>query len=191
MLAYVKEFTNTSVGRRYPVILVLRQGDGMFRRLVPLAMLAGVVSLALVGCGGGDEASPTPTQRSSPTTVPTASVSTPTSTPTSITTEPTTIPENGITVNVTNRDLAGSGEYRFDPAEFTFNVGDTVTFINIAQTELHSFTVDDLGIDMDIDGATTPGKQESITFTFDKPGEYSLICIYHEGNGMVGTITVK
>ena len=99
--------------------------------------------------------------------------------------------DNITVVTVVNRDLGGSGAYAYKPNEFSFKVGDKATFINIAETELHSFTIDALGIDVDIDGATTPGKQESVTITFDKPGVYALVCIYHEGNGMSGTITVE
>ena len=94
-------------------------------------------------------------------------------------------------VTILNTDPAGSGAYAYEPSELSFKVGDTVTFVNIAETELHSFTIDDLGIDLDIDGGTNPGQEESVTITFDKPGVYPIICIYHEGNGMLGTITVE
>ena len=94
-------------------------------------------------------------------------------------------------MEVLNKDKGGSGEYTFEPAELTFNVGETVNFEIIAETELHSFTVDELGIDVDIDGSANPGQKETLTYTFDKPGTFRLVCIYHEGNGMVGEITVQ
>ena len=158
----------------------------MLRRLVPLAFLAGMVSLALVACGGDDEGTPTstPTPTTAPTPTPTL---TPTPTP-GVTVSP---PVTATPVTVINRDLGGSGEYAFDPAEFNFKVGETVTFELTAETELHSFTVEELDIDLDIDGSQTPGKTETLTFTFDEPGTFDLICIYHEGSGMVGTITVQ
>ena len=87
-------------------------------------------------------------------------------------------------------DMAGSGEYRFDPAELTFSLGETVRLEIVAETELHSFTVDDLGIDIEIDGSETPGAVRIFTFTFDRPGTFPLICVYHQGNGMKGTIAV-
>ena len=161
----------------------------MLKGLVPPALLAGIVSLVVVACGG--DAEPTPTsQRDSPPPPPPVPRTVVVETPTPISPcrpEPQT---GGESVTVINRDLAGSGEYGFDPAELTFNVGDTVNITLIAETELHSFTVNELGIDVDIDGAETPGKTETLACTFDEPGTFQLVCIYHEGNGMVGTITV-
>jgi plastocyanin len=75
----------------------------------------------------------------------------------------------------------------FSPSEFTFSAGEEVTFVLTSESEFHTFTVDDLGIDVEIDG----GETEQLTFTFDQPGEYTLICIPHELQGMTGTITVQ
>lgn len=57
----------------------------------------------------------------------------------------------------------------------------------IAETEFHTFTVDDLGIDMELDS----GETKTLTYTFDKAGVYKLICIPHEALGMVGEIVVQ
>lgn len=91
----------------------------------------------------------------------------------------------GIEVNL--EDLGGSGSYMFDPSQFTFDVGDRVTFTLWGETEFHTFTVGDLDIDVDVDEGTT----ETFSFTFDQPGTFQLICIPHEALGMTGTITVK
>ena len=90
-------------------------------------------------------------------------------------------------VTVINRDQNGSGEYRFDPSEFGFKVGQEVIFALVAQTEFHTFTVDDLGIDVSIEAGTT----ELITFKFDKAETYDLICIPHQSLGMTGQIVVE
>lgn len=90
-------------------------------------------------------------------------------------------------MNVNLQDPGGSGEYTFEPAEFRFQQGETVTFVLNAQTEFHTFTVDDLGIDVAVNGGTT----QRLTFTFDNAGMFSLICIPHEALGMVGTIIVS
>ena len=79
----------------------------------------------------------------------------------------------------------------FEPKDLTFKLGETVCFTIIAETELHSFTVDELGIDIDINGSGDPGATLNHPFTFDKAGTFRLACIYHEGNGMVGTVTVQ
>ena len=103
---------------------------------------------------------------------------------------PAAAPEPSIpdgAVKVINRDQSGSGEYRFDPSELTFKVGQEVTFALFAQTEFHTFTVEELGIDVSIDAGTT----ELFTFEFAKAGTYKLICIPHETLGMTGQIVVE
>ncbi len=136
-------------------------------------VLAALLGLAFAGlaCGGGAE----------PTARPTTAAPTPTAAPAAA--PPS---RGGDVVKVENQDPGGTGDYKFVPAEFTFRLGDTITFEMSGETEFHTFTVDDLGIDEVVDGG------EVVTFevTFDKPGEFELICITHQAHGMTGTITV-
>ena len=90
-------------------------------------------------------------------------------------------------IRVSLQDPGGSGKYVFGPSDLTFPAGETVTICIKAETEFHTFTVDDLGIDVSVGGGTT----ETLTFTFDQPGTFELICIPHEALGMKGTITVR
>ena len=90
-------------------------------------------------------------------------------------------------MEVSLQDPRGSGEFRFGPSELTFVVGETVTFVLTAENDFHTFTVDDLGIDVSIDGGTSV----TVTCTFDKPGTFPLICIPHQSLGMTGTVTVR
>ena len=83
--------------------------------------------------------------------------------------------------------MDANSEYKFNPEQLMFTVGETVKLNLTSQSEFHSFTVDDLGIDLEVEADTT----ESFTFTFDKPGTYDIICIPHESLGMVGTIVVQ
>ena len=83
--------------------------------------------------------------------------------------------------------LDANSEYKFNPDQLAFAAGETVKLNLTSQSEFHSFTVDDLDIDVEVEAETT----ESITFTFDKPGTYDLICIPHESLGMVATIVVQ
>ena len=83
--------------------------------------------------------------------------------------------------------MDANSEYKFNPEQLTFTVGETVKLNLTSQSEFHSFTVDDLDMDIEVEAETT----ESITFTFDKPGTYDVICIPHESLGMVGTIVVQ
>ncbi len=91
------------------------------------------------------------------------------------------------TVDVENQDINGSGAYKFSPNELTASVGETIQFNITAETEFHTFTVDDLDIDVAVDA----GQTETFVFTFDKAGTFRLFCIPHEAQGMVGTITVQ
>ena len=134
------------------------------------AVLLAAASAACGSNGGEQEATVAPTV---------TAIETPAAAP-----EPS-IPDGAVTV--INRDQSGSGEYRFDPSELTFKVGEEVTFALVAQTEFHSFTVDELGINVFID----PGTTELFTFEFAKAGTYNLICIPHESLGMTGQIVVE
>ena len=93
----------------------------------------------------------------------------------------------GTPVVVENQDPGGSGEYRFVPSNFTFAVGQTVTFHITAETELHTFTVPALGIDEAVDKSS----ETLFTHTFDRPGAFRLVCILHLASGMEGSITVR
>lgn len=79
------------------------------------------------------------------------------------------------------------GNYVYTPAEITVSTGETLELVLTSQNEFHSFTVDDLGIDMEVEA----GETEELVFTFDKPGTYDFICIPHETLGMVGQIIVQ
>ena len=136
-------------------------------------MLAAVAVAALTGvlaaCGGGDEdESPAATEAPAATTAPTGGA-------------------NGNVVEVVNQDPGGSGKYAFDPSELKFKVGESVTFSLKAQTELHNFSIDDLDIDKDIGARET----QELKVTFSEAGEYRFYCLFHEANGMEGTITVE
>ena len=84
-----------------------------------------------------------------------------------------------------NEDVGGSGAYAFNPSSVSFSVGEKVTFTLTAETEFHTFTVEDLDIDQSLEA----GETRKFTFTFDKAGSFSLICLAHPD--MKGTITVQ
>ena len=78
--------------------------------------------------------------------------------------------------------------YAFSPRKFELRQGETIEFIMDSVDILHSFTVEELDIDWHVN------RNDVITeeFTFDRPGEYRLICIIpgHEVLGMRGTIVI-
>ena len=93
----------------------------------------------------------------------------------------------GTQFDVRMRDEAGSGAYLFNPGELTFAVGDSINFVIESETEFHTFSVDELGIDASADA----GESVEFNFKFDRAGTFALVCIPHESQGMVGTITVR
>lgn len=134
-------------------------------------MFAVVILLSGLSCGGGDDGPPPTTQPTQPTV------------------QPTEPPDSrgGDVVKVENQDIGGSGEYIFVPSEFNFKVGQTVTFEMSAETEFHTFTVDELDIDEEVNA----GEIVTFTYTFDSPGRFELICIPHLAFGMTGVIVVE
>jgi plastocyanin len=62
-----------------------------------------------------------------------------------------------------------------------------VSFAIVGESTFHTFTVEALGIDVEVNGSETV----DFSFTFDTAGTYEVICIPHEALGMVGTITVN
>ena len=155
------------------------------RRLLPMAVVTSIVSIILVACGGGAAPAPATAQPASPPPPPPAATpAAPAAPGGSGSSDAST---SGTQFEVTLADPAGSGSYEFKPGNLTFKVGETVTFTFNAQTEFHTFTVEDLGIDESAVG----GETITFTVTFDKAGTFELICIPHQAFGMVGTITVQ
>jgi plastocyanin len=76
----------------------------------------------------------------------------------------------------------------FNPKVITIPNGTTTTLIlkNKGKEE-HTFTVEKLGIDAEVQ----PGKQKSITVNPKQPGTFEVICRYHFQEGMVGKVIVK
>ena len=152
-------------------------------RLLPAVLVLVVLSATIVAACGGDGEDPTPDSgRRSPSPPPAAPQAT--ATPTAVLDEPDD-GDGGTPITVVNEDVGGSGAYAFNPAEMSFKVGDKVTFTLTAETEFHTFTVEDLDIDQSLEA----GETQKFNFTFDKAGTFSLICLAHPQ--MTGTITVQ
>lgn len=72
----------------------------------------------------------------------------------------------------------------FDPAQIDVSEGTTVTWTNNGESP-HTVTASDGSFDS---GNLDPGA--TFSHTFDQAGEFSYVCEYHEGDGMVGSVTV-
>ena len=138
--------------------------------IAPFALVF-ALAVGLAACGTGSDGAVRPTATAS------AQQPGPTATP--------SIPEGAL--RVINRDQGGSGEYRFDPDELRFKVGEEVTLALVSETEFHTFTIEELDINVSMDA----GETVISTFTFDRPGTYELICVPHRALGMVGEIVVE
>lgn len=90
-------------------------------------------------------------------------------------------------VTIVGQDPAGDGEYAFKPTNLNFSKGECVEFTLTAQSEFHTFTIEELEIDQSVDA----GESVKFAFTFTTTGEFSLICIPHKDQGMVGTVTIQ
>jgi len=80
-----------------------------------------------------------------------------------------------------------SGGFFFAPNTLQAKVGEEVN-IDITSTGLHTFTIDELGVDVPTqDGITT-----RVTFTPNKAGTYTYYCAIpgHKEAGQIGTLTV-
>jgi plastocyanin len=172
----------------------------MNRRRLLQSLTAGL-TVAVAGCGGTDDATPTETapatDTASPTPEPTDTpaptpAETPTETPTA-TPEPT--PEPTPTPNPAAQTVevgAGSG-FSFSPESFTISAGDTVEWVWVGAN--HNVTPNSTPDDADWTGTPdAPGRtfNEGYTYryTFDVPGEYTYYCNPHRGAGMTGSFTV-
>ena len=125
------------------------------------------LSVVAAGCGGGEEATPIQAPAATATPTPPAGV-----------TEPV-----GEVVNVQLTE----NPFTFNPADLTFEVGKAYTLSFQEPGAFHTFTVAELGISIFINA----GETVSGPVTFNQVGTFKLICVPHEGTGMVGTITVQ
>jgi len=75
--------------------------------------------------------------------------------------------------------------FAFEPAPITVPTGEDLTVANADETVDHTFTIDG----EDVDEILTAG--EEITVALDLPaGSYTVICRFHEDQGMQATLEV-
>ena len=80
--------------------------------------------------------------------------------------------------------------FSFTPSEIEIPVGSTVHFKMTSKDVIHGFQV----VGTNLNAMVTPGYIQKATQTFDKPGEYLVLCNEYCGAGhqmMSTTITVK
>ena len=151
------------------------------RTMVIGALVMGVVFVLIAGCG-----KPPPTDPSV-TTIRRASPPIPQPAPTSAPGEEDTVRLVGTPFTVNLIDNGGAGPFSFEPLDFRFKRGDVVNFTFIADGAFHTFTVNDLEINVEVNA----GEASGLDFEFTEPGTYKLVCIPHEAQGMIGEIVVE
>ena len=170
---------------RVPLRRSHERGGNVLGRLIPVTVLVVFAAMAALACGGDEEQAP---DASGPSPPPPSSAGAPAAPlpPAPSGSGPGTGPGPVTEVTVKLNDSGGRGPFAFAPVDLSFSSGEVVSFTFVGEATFHTFTVEELGIDVDVDG----GETVSFDFTFDEPGTYTLICIPHEALGMVGTITV-
>ena len=152
------------------------------RTMVIGALLVGVACSSLIaGCGKAPPTDP------SVTTIRRASPPIPQPAPTSAPGEEDTVRLVGTPFTVNLIDNGGAGPFSFEPLDFRFKRGDVVNFTFIADGAFHTFTVNDLEINVEVNA----GEASGLDFEFTEPGTYKLVCIPHEAQGMIGEIVVE
>lgn len=150
-----------------------------------VAIAATALAVALVGCGSDDENGTTATTTTAPAA--TAAAETTTAGGTAGGYGQQTAPAATATSGAGGATAAAAtvviDDFKFDPANATFKVGQTVTVTN-KDTAPHTWTSSEGGFDT---GTLQPG--ESGTVTLSKAGTFKVICTLHPS--MTGTITVQ
>tara|TARA_B100000749_G_C18234917_1_gene385882 strand:+ start:20 stop:601 length:582 start_codon:yes stop_codon:yes gene_type:complete len=193
MLRYIScSKLSLSISITVTIYYFIEGGEVVNRSVFPMIIVA-LVLFGVMGCtvgqkypSGETDGTPT-TDRLSPSPPPEA--------PTASSETATNSSEKQMTSQGTGREVlvdmldlgGGSDSYAYTPADFNFKLGDTITFNLTTQGEFHTFTIDDLKINVSVDAESS----EIFTYTFDKLGTFELICIPHQFLGMVGTIKVQ
>jgi plastocyanin len=138
--------------------------------------VACVFALA-ASCGGAPSQAPSTATATNP---PATSVPAATATTAPVTAAPATA-SPAPTVAVA---LIEMGDHFFDPAQLTVKVGTTVTWKSVGQST-HDLAARDGSF---VDGGMSFG--QTFSFTFTRAGRYPYVCMQHEGDGMVGVVTV-
>ena len=130
------------------------------------SIVTAVLALGLLGaaCGGSEEpAGPTGATGGEPTGEPTGAATGATGTA-------------GPSVTLVN--------FMFDPDPIEAAPGSTLSLRNTNPTTPHTFTVEDIDVTLD------PMSSTEVTVDLG-PGEYDVICRFHEGKGMTATLVVE
>ena len=136
-------------------------------------------SLALVlACGGGESTTTT----SSPTQVPTKVAET------SSAASATTSSSGAADITIEMQDVPG---YAYLPADIEMNAGETYNIRLVGSDEFHTWSLADGNGGWIANISLNPNAEQTVSFTAPAAGTYEIICLPHQANDMVGTLTVN
>ena len=142
------------------------------RSLWATLLLAAVLTVVLVACGG-QTTTASPTATAAPPTV------APTATP-----APATIPTSAVIVKMVEKT---PGHYTFDPAAITIKAGTVVVWINMSDG-MHTVTSDP-GAPSAFNTTSVVTQNHTFALVFTTPGTYHYHCAIHPAT-MQAVITV-
>jgi plastocyanin len=135
--------------------------------------ILGMLLVLISACGASpSQTAPTAAATTAPVTTTAPAAATATAAPT-LTASPTPAPV-----------VVEMGDHFFDPAQFTVKVGATVTWKSVGQST-HDLASRDGSFSL---GSMSFG--QTFSFTFTRAGRYPYVCMQHEGDGMIGEVTV-
>jgi plastocyanin len=146
------------------------------RFLLRWAVVASICLPFATSCGASPSQT-SPSQTAATTAAPSAPAATTAATALTPTASPT--PTASVAVAVVEM-----GDNFFDPAQLTVKVGTTVTWKVVGQST-HDLAARDGSFQN-----RTMSFGQTLSFTFTKAGRYPYVCMQHEGDGMVGVVTV-
>jgi len=134
------------------------------------AVAKGLAALLVAAACGAAPSQPAPTAAS-------------TGSPAALTASPTPVPTASPTPSAAIATIE-MGDNFFEPAQLTVKVGTTVTWKVVGQST-HDLAARDGSF-----ANRTMSFGQTLSFTFTKAGRYPYVCMQHEGDGMVGEVTV-
>ncbi len=136
-------------------------------KLLTVAITVSLLSVARIGCAGQNPA-PTPAPSPAPSPAPTL--------------PPAPAPEAAAFLEITVTAKFAT----FEPSTITVAKGETVKLTLISTDAPHTFTIDELGVNVSVGAGQTVTKE----FTVEKAGTFAFYCAVgqHRAAGMEGTL---
>ena len=91
-------------------------------------------------------------------------------------------------ITIEMQDVPG---YAYLPADIEMNAGETYNIRLVGSDEFHTWSVADGNGGWIANISLNPNAEQTVSFTAPAAGTYEIICLPHQANDMVGTLTVN